>query len=276
MGGGFHGPNMGGGWHRPPRHYGGGCGCCGGFFGLPLLILFFVIWMMIPSGGVEYTFSSDGYNEEKFQDYADSQYAAEFGSSSAYEDNLLITVLVEDEDYYNFYYIAWVGDHISSEISSLLGNNDTVLGQTMESSINASSYKYSLDSDLARTVDTMGKLIGALDLESSFTCTEDHAQVKSHLTNRSSVDMTEDTVNSALQAFTETTGIPIVIVVEDMDEVFGRSGSSGVNVGAIVAIAALVIGVAVIVFTIRRQRGKKDEFGTAQKDSRYHDFDDQY
>ena len=34
------------------------------------------------------------------------------------------------------------------------------------------------------------------------------------------VEMTEETVNSALQSFTEETGIPIVVVVEDIEDVF--------------------------------------------------------
>lgn len=245
---------------------------------LPLFIFFMLIYFLIPaSDGVSY---SDGYDEERFQDYADSQYAAEFGSSSAYEDNLLLTVLVEDEDYYNYYYIAWVGDHIATDINYLMGGNDTELGQTLENCISATSYKYSLDSNLAQAVESMSEQIAALGLDDSFNCSEEHAQVESHLINHSSIEMTEETVNAALRAFTEITGIPIVIVVEDMDEVFGRSASatvsSGVHTTAIVTIAAVIIAIAAIVITIRRQKNTSTEFGNNQKDSRYHDFDDQY
>lgn len=284
MGGGYHRAPMGGGWHHTPRRYRSGGGCCGGFMGMfviGLFILFMIIYFMLPESGT--VISSNGYDEERFQDYANSQYKSEFGSSSAYEDNLLLTVLVEDEEYYNFYYIAWVGDHVAADVNYLMGNNDTELGQTLESSISATSYKYSLDADLARAIDSMTKQVAALGLEDSFTCTENHAQVKSHLTNHSSIDMTEETVNEALEAFTETTGIPIVIVVEDMDDVFGRFASSsavpsstGMSTTSIVTIAAVVIAVIAIVVTIRRQKTNSTEFGTTQKDSRYHDFDDQY
>lgn len=183
------------------------------------------------------------YDENAFQDYADAQYAAEFGSSDAYEDNLLITVLVEDEDYYDFCYIAWVGDHVAADINLMMGSSGTALGQAMDSCINGASYKYSLDSNLAQVVALLTEQIHQLDLDSSFSCDEDHTQVISHLTNHSQIGMNEETVNTALAAFTDATGIPAVIVVEDMDEVFTRSGlwaSLGLgrqSLGAAVAVA---------------------------------------
>lgn len=167
----------------------------------------------------EAQYSEVEYDEEKFQDYADAQYAAEFGDSTAYEDNLLI-VFLTDEDYYSFSYIAWVGDHIATDINYMFGNEETELGQAMEASINTTSYKYSLDSNLAQVMETMEQKITAQGLDSSFKCEEEHVQVESHLTNKTSISMTEDTVNDALKNFTESTGIPVVIVVEDMDEVF--------------------------------------------------------
>jgi len=239
------------------------------------LILFFIFILLLPDSSSDV--SSHGYDEEKFQDYVNSQYEAEFGASTAYEDNLLLTVLVEDDAYYNYYYIAWVGDHIDAEINYLLGNNDTMLGRIMESCISVTSYKYSLDSDLARAIDILRTHVTGLNLDDSFTCTEEHAQVKSHLINYSSIEMTEETVNDALITFTAETGIPVVVVVEDMDDVFGvfSSGDSGMNVTMIAIIAAVVIGVIAIVITIRRQKFAGAGFETEQKDSSYHEFDDQ-
>lgn len=198
----------------PGGHHGGfrrGGGCCGGFLAIPLMIIILLINLFSP--GVK-------YDEEKFQDYANSQYQAEFGASGAYEDNLLITVLVDEEEYYAYYYIAWVGDHIDTQINHMLGNNETDLGKAFTDCISSESYKYSLDSGLAQVMETMTEKIQALNLESSFNCSENHAQVSSHLTNHSGMDLTADTVNRALEAFTEATGIPVVIVVENMNEVF--------------------------------------------------------
>ena len=208
---------------------------------------------------------SDGYDEEKFQDFANSQYEAEFGSSSAYEDNLLITVLV-NEDYYDYYYIAWVGDHIDYEINCLMGNNDTVLGQTMENSISSSSYKYSLDSDLANVMKVMTGHIQNLKLDSSFTCSERRGGIRSHVTNHANIELTESTINGALEEFTDATGIPVVIVVEDMKDVFGRGESAvqgiatnygGIILTAVLGVGAVVAIVAAVTF-VRRRNQKLD------------------
>lgn len=270
-GGGFGGPHMpmGGGFHPHFSHRTNvGGGCCGGCFSAVVILLFiafFLIWLLLPNGTV--TLGGDGYSEERFQDYANTQYEAAFGSSSAYEDNLLITLLV-DEDYANFYYIAWVGDHIDYEINGLLGNNDTALGMAMLDCVSETNYKYSLDSDLARVMDTMAAEIQSLGLSGSFTCSEDHVQVESQLKNFSHLEMTDATVNDALTAFTEATGIPVVIVVEDMDAVFGESSepaqtqtepTGGLNVSIIVMSVMGVVLVAALVIAVKAIRRRNQQ-----------------
>lgn len=213
------------------------------------------------------------YNEEAFQDYADQQYAAEFGSSTAYEDNLLITVLIE-ENHSSYYYIAWVGDHIATDINLMMGNAYTALGSAMNSAINTSSYKYSLDSNLAQVMNLLTQQVQKLGLESSFTCSEDHIQVSSHLTNHTDLSLTEGTVNDALTAFTDATGIPVVIVVEDAADVFARSVSAGSVVVVLIVAVAVIALIVVIVKNARRKENNVDD--RDRTDRRYRDFDDQY
>ena len=228
-----------------------------------VMLILAVLVRILNFGNVGLDWGSDGYsdnyNETKFQDYANNQYAAAFGGSDAYEDNMLITVLVAD-DYYTVYSIAWVGDHINYQINEMMGNNDTALGQAMNNSISATNYKYSLDADLARVMQTMTGHAKALGLDNSYTCMEENRQIESYLINYSHLEMTEATVNEALAAFTEATGIPVVIVVEDMDEVFAQQKeelkipsfelpkSRGIILAimGVVLISALVIGVRAI------------------------------
>lgn len=237
---------------------------------LVLLIVFSIF--SIAGGGMDVVINN-GYDEEIFQDYANNQYRSEFGSSSAYEDNLLIVFLTEEE-HYNFYYIAWVGDHIVMDINHMMGADGTELGYAMNNCINASNYKYSLDMDLAFVVEKLTAAVGKMELESSFVCSEDHAQVRSHLTNHTDLEMNEEVVNDALEKFTQVTGIPAVIVVEDMNIVFGKTSTVGkeFSVGFLVVIAVIVVIVVVLV----KRKKKQDDFGSPGKDSRYHDFDDQY
>lgn len=195
------------------------------------------------------------YNEEQFQDYADAQYAAEFGNLSAYEDNILL-VFLTDKDYYDYYYIAWVGDHIVTDINYMFGNEYTELGKAISASVNTSSYKYSLDSNLAQAVDTMTQKIEALELETSFYCSEEHAEPVSHLVNKTEIPMTAETVNKSLEAFTEETGISIAVVVDDMENVFERAMPANAVITLVIAVALVALAVYLIV---RAVRSKKDD-----------------
>lgn len=251
-----------GGWYPRPRHYFGGClsGVASMVFMSILLITLMICLLFSNISSIARTSSNGGgvrYDEEKLQDYADGQYARAFGSSSAYEDNLLLVFLV-DETYSDYYYIAWVGDHIATDINYMLGNNQTELGQAMALCINETSYKYSLDSNLAQVMETMTKEIEDLGLETSFKCSEDHAQVRSRLRNDSELDLTEETVNTALTAFTESTGIPAVIVVEDMKDVFETAASGSNSATVLLAVLIVVLGVILVVKFIRRRKDDTD------------------
>lgn len=276
FGGGFHGggfhhhhyhrPFWGWGYHRP--YYGGGClgGLLGMFFG-PIVLIFMVFMLVFGSVGTAFVNVSEGgvvfYDEEAFQDYADSQYAAEFGNT-AYEDNILLVVLT-DESNSNYCYIAWVGDHIATDINYMFGSDGTELGSAMNMCINNANYKYSLDSNLAQVVGRMQRHVTDLGLESAFTCDETRQSV-SHLTNRSNLAMTEDTVNTALESFTQATGIPMVIVVDEMQDVFGKTMPKS-SVGILV-IAALLLGLAIflIVKAIKRKKQDPDDRNNRQND----------
>lgn len=271
-GGGHRGGSYHGGMHHRPhrgmyyrpygrRYYGGGC--LSSFFGMLFLPIFFIIFIFMISssfiGNSIFDISKGGsirYDENKFQDYADKQYANEFGTSSAYEDNILLTILIDTDSYDEYYYIAWVGDHIKTDINYMFGNNDTVLGQVLLSSINTSSYKYSLDSNIATAIETLRLKITDMNLDSSFNCEEEHNQVKSHLTNKTNLDLTTETVNTALEEFTNSTGIPIVVVIDEIDNVFSKS-LSGQTIFTIIILIVLVISI--IYFITRKKNNKSNK-----------------
>jgi uncharacterized membrane protein len=253
------------GFRRPYYGYGYGSGCLGGLLGLsalPIIIIFVVITLFISIfGAVGSSISnvSNGgkvvYNESALQEYADQQYAIEFNSAKEYEDNILIVFLV-DEECEGYYTIAWVGDNITEDIYSMFGNEYTEFGYKMKGSI-ASYYKNSLSKNLATVVNGMTDSISNLKLKSSFD--RDYgspAGYVSHLTNNSSLQLNEETVNRALEDFTAETDIPMVIVVEDMEEVFGKT-VFGTDIMTIVACVAL--GGAAIYFIYRSVKDKKPE-----------------
>lgn len=237
---------------------------------LPVFLVFFSVLLLISSVGSAFGSVAQGgeivYNEEAFQDYADARYQAEFGTSAAYEDQILLVVLTY-EDYYEYNYIAWVGDHVDLRVNSLFGNNGTRLDAAMNGAI-GQNYKYSLDSNLAQVVETMAGEIEKLGLDSSFKCEENHASVTPHLTNMSELSMTEATVNDALVDFAETTGITMVIVVEEAETVFGRSVSMESWFFVIAALGLLALAIYLIVKSVRNrkdpnqgQNGQNGQYG---------------
>ncbi len=293
-------PYMGGGWYGPRRSYGGGgCGCLGGAISLVLIPFAMVLAIMLALLGScsDDIYYDDGYvsiggyyDEEKFQDYADGQYAKAFGHLETYEDNLLLVILTE-EDNYSYSWIAWVGDHITTDINWLFGAEDTVLGEVLEESVDGQNYKYSLDSNLADAMKMMTTEIKHLNLESSFDCTEERVAFDSHLVNNTDLPMTAETVNDALAYFTEQTGIPVVIVVEDAEGVFGTTVTEDVAdadtvpdtqewsiSGSIVPVVAVILLAAVVIVVLRNYKKQNSgvDFETAERNKKYSEFDDYY
>lgn len=273
--GGFHGgyrrPHYGFGFgprfHFGPRYYGGG-GCLGGLLGMlmaPIIMLLFVGLMLTSIIGTAFSQAAQGgiisYDEETFQMYADEQYAKEFGASEKYEGNLLV-VFLTNEEADGYYCIAWVGDHIATDINEMFGDETSAFGRAMISSVNDTYYAYSLDSNLAQVMETMTDRITDLGLESSFKPgkTSD-LSIPSHVTNYSDVKITEQTVNEALVTFTEETQIPVVIVVDTMENVFGKY----LPLSTILTILLLLVfaGVAIylIVRTVKNRRQYAEENG---------------
>ena len=279
--GGFHGGPRGpyhrgphfryGYYHRPrffgwwgPRYYGYGGGCLGGFLGAlmaPLILLMIVGVMLMAMVGSALTNVSNGgvisYSEEVFQDYAGIEYDKAFGNSDAYEDNILIVVLVNEEtDYY--YYIPWGGSNLDNEIYELFdvgGAFDAAMSGSIQN-----YYKHSLDEDLIRVIETMTRKINNLGLESSFKKTYSHENSPaSHLENYTDLSMNKGTVDDALEEFTVQTDIPIVLVVEDMEAVFGKTmPAEDVFILLVLGVLA-VVAIVAIVRTVKNRDKFKEE-----------------
>ena len=248
-----------------PRYYYGGGGCLGIILA-PIIVLVIAASLIISSLGALMQGGTVNYNEEAFQDYANAQYMEAFGDSTAYEDNILIVLLVEEEEYYDYNFIAWVGDHIDRDINYMFGNEQTELGRAIRNSaIHGNSYKYSLGQGLSAVVDSMTKQVSAKNLDSSFTCNEKHNQVESKLINKSAIAISDATVNASIEKFTEQTGISLVIVVDEQEDVFGRRMAS-------VDILFALIGIGLIVFAgVYAVKGIKESRKNKNKDDSAYD-----
>lgn len=227
---------------------------------LPVILVLIVAVIGIGFIGDAFTNIKNGgsieYNERAFQDYANAHYAAEFENSSEYEGNLLLFFLTNEEND-GYYALAWVGDDIRDEINVMFGDETTVFGTTVLATINAELYTYSLDSNLASVAGKMAQKIKAKGFDSSFKPTSGITEVtgvESHLTNKTALPLTEKTVNDALVSFTEETGIPIVIVVDEAEAAFGVTPPTADIVIVIVFFALIALAVFLIVRAIKNKK----------------------
>lgn len=269
-----------GGWGRRTTYGGGGCGGClssvGAIIMLPIILIIVLgsVAMSNVDSSIVDVSPEPGiyYDEATFQDYAFSQYNKEFTDSATYEDNLLI-VFLANEAADGYYTIAFVGDNLQNEVAELFGNEYTAFGDAMLSNISDEYYAYSLSSSLAYVMNKMTDEVTNLNLESSFKTDADRTNaITSHLTNYTSLSVSEATVNPALLSFTEKTGIPAVIVVDYMENVFEvvteseeLSTTAGFRIG-IVPIMIIVIAVVVIIYVIISIK-KNDKNGTPKRNN---------
>ena len=252
FGGGSFGGNRGGGFgggpHHPPHHHGphfhrpyrrtyyGGGGGCVSFVIIAIFIIFGLLWLFGDPDGYEFTINGEPvniqteivYDEATMQDYANSRYEEIFGSYEGYEDNILLVFLTNDAAD-GYYTIAWVGDNVRSEINEMFGEY-TEYGEYLYEYINESYYAYSLDTNLADVIAAMESSITEREFDSSFrTAPASIEGKKSELINYTNFDLTTELVNDFLVSFTENTGIPMVIVVDRAEKVFGFDNAEAVT-----------------------------------------------
>ena len=274
---GYHGPHHHHhhyGFYRPywffgPRYYYGG-----GFFGglisimlLPvILILFASVFLFAIFGNLGQSIDNVAnggqvvYDEGVFQTYAGDKYEEIFGDyRAAYEDNILIA-FITNEEMDGYYCIGWVGYNLDENIYNMFGDERTEFGKTIQNNI-GDYFKFSFDKNIANAVDELADKIEAFGLDSSFIDPPAKNHADSKVYNNTEISMNEDYVNSALERFTEETGIPIAVSVERIENVLDKK-ISGDDIMIIVFCFGM-IGVAVflIVRNVKEHKKIKAEGG---------------
>ena len=249
-----------GGWFFGPRYYYGGGGCLGGLMGIilvPVIMLIFVGMMLISSFGSAFSNVASGgqvvYDESVMQSYADDRYQEIFGAySSSYEDNLLV-VFLTNEEYDGYYAIAWAGWNLDDDVYNMFGDERAEFSKIMLSTVNDTYYKNSLSKDLEMTMDKLADKIEHLGVK--------HAPggqtAESRLINDSELAMSEDLVDAALKDFTARTGIPAVIVVDEMEDAIGKT----LRTRDIILVVIFVALLAFVVFLVVKAYREKKKYG---------------
>lgn len=268
-GGSFRGGGFGGGY-RPPRpgfffmpFWGGGC--LGALFA-PMICMVLAIVMIIGliGGGLTTLFNGGNvvYSETKMQDYANRQYATIYDPSSAtYEDNVVV-VFLTNEDNQTYYSIGWVGDNLKSQVSNLFGNQNTALGNAMQSSVTTSDYRYSLGSNLAQMTEMMESAVKKQDIGTVYRTQKAEKHEAGKVYNRSNSDLQVNTeiIDAALKNFTDSTDISMSIVIADAKDVFGKSLNTSAILALLLCIILIVYAVVAIVRYVKRRKGNADSW----------------
>ena len=231
---------------------------------LPIVLFLFAAIVIMSVFGSAFGIIAQGgrvmYDNAEFEQYAMNQYYAEFGESGdAFEDNLLV-VFLTDEERGGYYTIAIIGDNVKTTISDMFGNEYTEFGVAMLNSIDPDDYTNSLSRGLASAMEKMTTAVKRKGLDSSFYDVESHESVpESHVVNRSDLAVNEKTVNRALEEFTNETGIPAIIVIDSMEKVFGKGLNSSDIFSIILALVMIVIAVVITVKVLKARKKPKNE-----------------
>ena len=102
----------------------------------------------------------------------------------------------------------------------------------------------------------MEDAVVSLGHESSYNCKEEPVEYTSHLTNKSKLQLNADTVNTSLQSFTEKTGIPIVVVVDEAEEVFGKTIAFADIFTVLIALVLIGVAIYMIVKAVKNSKNR--------------------
>ena len=254
-----HGPRI---WFFGPRFYGGG-GFFGGFAALIIFILIFgrvFLSFFLDSVGSIMNGGSVQYDEQEMQRYGLEQYALAFSEAEEYEENILIAFLVNEERD-GYYVYACVGDYLDLEVREMFGDEYTRFGAVTLSTVNSEYYEFSLSSNLA---DVMTKMAKEIEHVGGTMSVEPIDIEMSRVANDSSLAINEETVNRALKDFAERTGIGAVIVIEDMEELFGKSFDFGDVIVILMMVGLIVLGIVLIVNAVKSKKGGSKSGGSGE------------
>lgn len=211
------------------------------------LVLFFVY--LSPTVAVIKDGGQINYSDEAFIKYRDEQYEKHFGSSSAKKDNILV-IFLTTENYNRYYCLAEVGENVNKHISVMYGGGSSTFGKIVLEAVPKENYKFAIDKSLASITNQMATKILNLKLDSHFEKESDHSRLtESQLVNYTSLSISRETVNSALSDFTDSTDIPVVVVVDSAETVFGKVAP----VSDIIFLVILLAVAGVCIFVITRK-----------------------
>lgn len=252
-------------YRRRHRYGSGSLSGLGTIIGALMAIFVFVFFFIFFCVGYFATLNNNestvhNINENDFEHWTEDLYDLNFKATSNYEDYILVSLLIDEEDYYEYYYCVWIGDHVSNDVAELFGDEDSIIGQALDENI-AYNYKYSLSSDLC---DAIRYIYNEYDSNSSgLTCNDEQNSIRpSMLIDNTSLELDVDIVSASLFLLEMSTGVRMILNVSSISDFEKVYSSSRFDIddfmpfiifGAILLIFIIII----IVSTIKKVNKKK-------------------
>jgi hypothetical protein len=245
-----------------------------------LLMLVMVLAFDLIAASVSALFHGGGvfYNEEVFETYVEERYAAEFAGAPA-EDNILIVVLVEPECF-DYYYKVKVGGHIDPAVAELFVGEDPEFSDTIywEFYRSRSDYKQSIGSKLVNVMGSMKNKVWNVRGYKTVICEEESPFI-THFVNDSELEISQKTVDRAVENFASNSAVSTVLVVADMEDVIGKTFPPKVIITLVLLAAAIAGVIAFAVYAMRhkdRFQGKAETPDPEETMEDYKKLDDDY
>ena len=208
------------------------------------------------------------YDQTVLDEYVSKAYNGAYETSSAKESGLAI-IFFHNEDTNAVEYLVSPGSNISSYVTEIFGT-ESEFGKYLNENVHKDSYKETLASDLSSAIIHMADKVAELDLISNFVKNHDLSNMPvSHLVDNTAFALDASTVNSALNTFTEATGIPVVMVVDSAEAVFGRTIPTTDILMVVLILVVIGLVTASMVKKIKAYKTMENDFGT-QSENRIH------
>ncbi|MBQ3254034.1 MAG: hypothetical protein IJA65_05695 [Acholeplasmatales bacterium] len=241
-------------------------------------IIFLIAFTLFFIGGFIFMFNQisgdlfkDGkavYNKNKMNEYLKTNYENEFKSSAAYEDNIIF-IFLYNEEYNDYSYDFYTGYDISTSVYNYLGNYS--ITSIIERYFEVSNYEGDIEKNLSKI---MNEITIKLDEEFDgyLKCDHTNDEYISKFTNNSNSELDSTKIEESLKDFTDTTRLSIVMVVDTMENVFGRTKNVNYDfliIFGIIVLLFLIMMVyaftVVIKNTLKDKKEKHSKFGEVEK-----------
>ena len=192
------------------------------------LVLGIFIYNLVDTIGILTRGGELVYVEETFTTHLNGVYNAGVKDAKA-TDSALAIIFLYDVDTNTMNYEIKAGSNLMNEVTDLFGS-DKAFGKYLNDSkiVSRTDYTKTFAKDLGKVMSSMAKEIEELDLYSVFVkrYAEDTSFPDAKLHTEKNVSMALDNsveLESALAAFTEETGIPVIVSVGTYEGLFGRT-----------------------------------------------------